>query len=122
MRKVPDPGVDFVEVEFQAVEIYVGLALNADRADSKERHARNARKAHDAIVRFLPRLQLSRTESRAFQRRLRGLTAKLDKLDDIAPDDPAHHSATPHRMSPPAKRTNKTSVERLVGRPSISSG
>lgn len=87
MPAIPDAVVSFIETEFQTCDLYLGLAFTADDDVTKQRLIGNARKAYDAIVRFLPRLQLSRTDLQAFQLRLTSLKMKLESLDEIPLDN-----------------------------------
>lgn len=87
MQAHPDPLFNFIQVEFQVCELHLALALNAHGDDRKAQHVRYVWKAYQAIVRFLPRLQLSRPELQAFQQNLTALRARLDTLADGSLDN-----------------------------------
>lgn len=77
-EKTPDAGVSFIEAEFDTCDLCLSLSVNATAANGK-RHTRNAWKAHDAIVRFLPRLRISETEMATFNRRIGRIRLELGR-------------------------------------------
>lgn len=107
MRADPDPLFNFIQVEFQVCELHLALARNAHGDDRKAQHLRYAGKAYQTIVRFLPRLQLSRADLQALQQNLTTLRARLDTMADVSLENFGEHKTTAprgHLCPPPAKK------------------
>ena len=80
-----DPQV--AEVEFLRSELTTGLtlskiALDADQQDKAERNRVNAKKAYDTVLRFIPRVSLSREETSEIKSKLAQLRAALERLGE----------------------------------------
>jgi hypothetical protein len=72
--------VDFVLVELDLGVTFCERALSTQDEETKERNIRNARRAHDAALHFLPRLSLASAEQALIEdkaSRLRGLFERL---------------------------------------------
>lgn len=78
MEEVPDAGVSFIEAEFDTCDLCLSLSVSATVANAS-RHTRNAWKAHDAIVRFLPRLRISAADMASFKRRIGRVRLQLER-------------------------------------------
>ena len=97
MRAIPEAAFNFIATEFAACELFLDLAAKASRDDVRAGYLRNARKAHDAIVRFLPRLHLPQVERKMYRQRLASLKAKLGS---------SPHSAAASSQTPPPPKKN----------------
>jgi predicted ribosome quality control (RQC) complex YloA/Tae2 family protein len=80
--------IERAELGFLHAELQVGMslasfALDTNRGDAVERNRVNARKAHDAVVRFMPLVKLSAAESDEIKRKLADLKSKLKLLGEV---------------------------------------
>lgn len=76
-----------VEIDFLRCEIDTGLtlakiALDANRRDRRNRNRLNARKAYDTVLRFMPRVSLTREEVSEMKIRVEHLKAELVRLGE----------------------------------------
>ena len=84
-RKMTDPTI--AEVEFLRSELHTGLtltriALDASNRDKTDRNSANARKAYDAVLRFIPKVSLSNDETTELRTKLDQLKAELQMLGE----------------------------------------
>lgn len=87
--KVPYESVDttLVEIDFLRSELDTGLtlsriAMQADHQNKAARNRLNAKKAYDTVIRFMPRVSLSREESREIKSKLNDLRSCLQRLGE----------------------------------------
>jgi len=83
--KIIDPTL--AEVDFLRCELRTGLtltkiALDARHHDKTSRNRANARKAYDAVLRFIPKVNLSDSESAEFTSKLQQLKSELALLGE----------------------------------------
>lgn len=76
-----------VELDFLRSEIVTGLTLariahDANRQDRRTRNSINARKAYDAVVHFMPRVNLNPEETNEMKTKLEHLKSELEKLGE----------------------------------------
>jgi len=83
--KLVDPTT--TEVDFIRSELATGLTLSKIAKDSawhakSDRNRANARKAYDAVIRFLPRVTLTDEEALELKAKLEHLKGELTKLGE----------------------------------------
>jgi hypothetical protein len=74
--------IDFLRSEIDTGLTFAKIALDAHRHDTRNRNRLNARKAYDAVLRFMPRVNLSPEESSEMKIRVEHLKAELDRLGE----------------------------------------
>ena len=77
----------FHDAQFIRVDLRTGLnlakiALTARDEVTRNRNRKNARKAHDTILRFLPKLKLTSQELSGIRPKLARLKSQLQKLGE----------------------------------------
>ena len=72
---------DFVLQELDLGTMFCDVALCANDPDKKERNRRNARRAYESVLHFLPRLNLAGTEHEVVQAKVSRLNDLLEQLD-----------------------------------------
>ena len=85
--KEGSPGLSGAGTEFLRAELLVGItrakiAQNTPDQDKKDRNRREARKAYDAILRFLPQTFLSQEEKEEIDFKLMELKVALRSLGE----------------------------------------
>ncbi|PYV55278.1 MAG: hypothetical protein DMG97_01035 [Acidobacteria bacterium] len=83
--KLVDP--TSAEIDFLRSELSTGLTLTGIALDSRDqarrnRNCANARKAYDAVKRFVPRVALSPDETNEINSRLEHLRSELQRLGE----------------------------------------
>ena len=83
--KLVDP--TSAEIDFLRSELITGLTLTGIAQDSRDqarrnRNCANARKAYDAVKRFVPRVALSPDETNEINSRLEHLRSELQRLGE----------------------------------------
>jgi acetylornithine/succinyldiaminopimelate/putrescine aminotransferase len=83
--KIVDPNV--LEVGFLRTELLVGLtltkiAMDAQHRDKIDRNRANARKAYDTVLRFMPRVSITRDEAIEINAKLAKLKSELRELGE----------------------------------------
>jgi hypothetical protein len=79
--EMPDvTGLGFVLVELDLGATFCELALSSQNVDTKERNTRNARRAHDSAVNFLPRLSPENVEQALINQKFSHLNELLEQL------------------------------------------
>jgi len=83
--KLVDPTA--AEVDFLRSELDTGLtlskiALDSTRRNKSSRNRDNARKAYDAVIRFLPKVSLTDEEALELKTKLEQLKAELSDLGE----------------------------------------
>jgi hypothetical protein len=73
--------LDFVLEELDLGTTFCDVALSAYDPGMKERNRRNARKAYESALHFLPRLNLAGTEHEVVQAKVSRLNDLLEQLD-----------------------------------------
>ena len=87
MDEIPKPDINLPEVDFLRAELLTARTLSniALRSMSEEKRARNqanARKAYDAILRFLPRSNLDVEQAAEIKSKLEELQSDLRLLGE----------------------------------------
>jgi len=74
--------IDFIRVELSTGLLMSQMALSSATPAKRERNRANARKAYDALVRFLPRLHVPPTMMVEFNEKLVELKSRLQRLGE----------------------------------------
>lgn len=85
MKPLPDThrsGTDFLRTEIRTGLTFSRIALDSTRKDKRERNRANARKAYDAIVRFMHGSTPDADEAKEIKRGLAQLKSELVKLGE----------------------------------------
>ena len=76
--KVASPsGLAFLHSELKTGFTLVRIARSANRADKRNRYLQNARKAYEAVLRFMPTVILTVNQSKEIKRKLERLKSEL---------------------------------------------
>lgn len=81
MVTTPD-GVNFLRAEIETGLTLVRIARSAKRADKRNRNLLNARKAYDTVLRFIPAVILTTSQSKEIRNRLERLKKELHTLGE----------------------------------------
>ena len=78
-------GLNFLRSELETGLTLVRIAQSAKRADKRNRNLLNARKAYETVLRFMPGLVLTTSQSREMTNKLKRLKKELHALgEDVA--------------------------------------
>ncbi len=72
----------FIRTELLAGLTFSKIALKANYVDKTDRNRVNARKAYDALVRFIPKCLLSAEEAREVESKMAQLKSELQQLGE----------------------------------------
>lgn len=70
-------GIQFVLTDLDTAISFLDLADGTSNIDHRQRLLANAKKAHDACQRFIPRLTFSASETSIVNRKLRQIRSRL---------------------------------------------
>ena len=87
MDEIPKPDINRPEVDFLRAELLTGrtlsnIALRTTNEEKRTRNQANARKAYDAILRFLPGSNLDGEQAAEIQSKLEELKSDLRLLGE----------------------------------------
>jgi hypothetical protein len=71
-------GVDFLFTECDLAVTFLNVADNTAIPETVLRNRGNARKAYDTILRYMPKLVLSATETQSIERKLSSIRTRLE--------------------------------------------
>jgi acetylornithine/succinyldiaminopimelate/putrescine aminotransferase len=75
-------GVNFLHSEIETGLTLVRIAQSAKRADKRNRNLVNARKAYETVLRFMPAVVLTTSQSRHMRNKLERLKKELQTLGE----------------------------------------
>ena len=75
-------GVNFLRSELETGLTLVRIAQSAKRADKRNRNLVNARKAYETVLRFMPTVVLTTSQSRHMRNKLERLKNELHTLGE----------------------------------------
>jgi hypothetical protein len=76
-----DVGVQFVFNELELAQSFLDVAAQSNDPQHQSQSCRNAKKAHDTAVRFLPRFVLSESQKSSFSSKLHNLAKRLEEME-----------------------------------------
>jgi len=79
---VPLGGAGFLRTELDTGLTLARIARSAKRADKRNRNLLNARKAYEAVVRFMPGVMLTNGQTRELKNKLERLKKELRTLGE----------------------------------------
>jgi hypothetical protein len=81
-RQLNAANADFLRIDVETALTFTGLALNTDDREKKKRNRKNARKAYDTVLHFLPRVTFAPGEEALIQEMLGRLKNDLVQLGE----------------------------------------
>jgi hypothetical protein len=74
--------LEFLCTETDLAMTFLDIADTSVISETSRRNRKNARKAYDTVIHFLPRFMLTAADSRAFQDRLSTLRIRLESVGE----------------------------------------
>jgi len=75
-------GLGFLRTELETGLMLARIARSAKRADKRNRNLLNARKAYDAVLRFMPGVMLTTSQTKELKKKLERLKKELRALGE----------------------------------------
>ena len=75
-------GLNFLRAELDIGRTLVRIARSANRADKRNRNLLNARKAYESVLRFMPGVILTTSQSKEIKNKLEQLKKQLRSLGE----------------------------------------
>ena len=75
-------GLGFLRTELETGLMLARIARSAKRADKRDRNLLNARKAYEAVLRFMPGVMLTTSQTEELKKKLERLKKELRALGE----------------------------------------